>query len=251
MEQTTIDTLDAKLPTLGENYKLAKTSELINKVVSLGYTVDKFVALKTKKIERKGYQKHRVLFSSGLLKTQHSDEGRLQILMTNSHDGTSSVVFQLGFFRFICSNGLVAGDSIGEPIRVRHIGKGFEDNLERAIIEIASRAKQLDDAISKLKSVSLTSQAVKEFELKATKLRYNDRKIIDVQFPTLRNADSGNGLFEVFNRVQEGLTRGTGRVTFENEINKLENKKIRQLKSFAKDSELNTKLFDLALSMVA
>jgi len=251
MNAITIDTLDTKLPTLTDNYKVAKTSNLIDKIRSLGFNVEKFVALKTRKVERRGYQKHRVLFTSDLLSTRHSNEGRLQLLMTNSHDGSSSVTFQLGFFRFICSNGLVAGDSIVEPIRIRHIGKDFDEKLERAVIEIVAKAKQIDEALDKLKSVSLTDDAIREFQIKSAQLRYKDKNIIQVDIPTLRQEDKGNGLFEVFNRTQEGLTRGVGRVLFLGENNKQEDKKIRKITSFVNDSELNNELFNLALSYVA
>jgi hypothetical protein len=249
METVSIDTLDSKLPTLTDNYKLAKTGDLINKVKALGFTVDKFVALKTRKIERRGYQKHRVLFSSESLATEHNKEGKLQLLMTNSHDGSSSVVFQLGFFRYICSNGLVAGQMVGEPIRVRHIGKNFDEKLEQAVIEVAARAKLLDEAINKLKSISLLPEQIKSFELQAAQIRYVDKKVIDVDFPVRRNEDTGNGLFEVFNRIQEGLTQGGARVTLLNsESNKIENKAIRRIRSFVNDDAINTQLFDLAMS---
>jgi hypothetical protein len=249
MESITIDTLDTKLPTLTDNYKLAKTGTLIDKVRSLGFTVDRFVALKTRKVERRGYQKHRVLFSSDALATEHSKEGKIQLLMTNSHDGSSSVTFQLGFFRFICSNGLVAGQMVGEPIRVRHIGKDFDDKLEKAVVEIAARAKLLDEAITKLKNVRLTKEQVKELELKAAQIRYKDNKVVDVEFPLRRTEDQGDGLFEVYNRIQEGLTQGGARVKLLNvETNKVEDKAIRKLRSFVNDDVINSQLFDLAVS---
>lgn len=249
MESITIDTLDQKLPTLTEGYKLAKTSNLIDKVRSLGFTVDKFVALKTRKAERRGYQKHRVLFSSNLLATEHSNEGKIQLLMTNSHDGTSSVVFQLGFFRYICKNGLVSGKMVGEPIRVKHIGKNFDEKLEQAVVQITAKARILDEAITKLKSVKLTDAQVRELELKAVSLRYEDQKVVNVDFPLRRVQDNGNGLFEVYNRVQEGLTQGGARVTLVNsETNKEENKAIRKIRSFVSDDTINSQLFDLAMS---
>lgn len=245
MDIITIDTLDQKMPTLTDNYKLVKTGDIVDKVISLGYNVEKFVALKTKKVERRGYQKHRVLFTSNDLTTALADQGKLQLLMTNSHDGTSSVTFQIGFFRYICANGLVAGDFIGEPVRVRHIGN-IEDKIEEAIKIVAERANKLDEAMLKLQSVKLTFERIKEFELRAAQLRYDN--VIDAVFPLHRPEDNGQVLFEVFNRVQEGLTKGLGaKITDEN--GKV--KSIRQLRSFMSDSEVNSKLFDLALEFAA
>jgi hypothetical protein len=245
MDIITIDTLDQKLPTLKDKYKLVKSSDLIDKIIGLGYTVDSFTALKTKKIERRGYQKHRVLFSSKeLLTTSFKDEGKLQLLMTNSHDGTSSVTFQLGFFRYICANGLVAGQLVGEPIRVRHIGN-IDKNIEEAVERIVARANVLDEALGKLKSKTLNNDELNKFELEASKLRFDN--VIKAEFPLLRNEDNGNGLFEVFNRVQEGLIKGGAIITND----KGQTRRARRLTSFVRDNDVNSRLFDLALSFVA
>jgi len=250
MEQINIDTLDAKLPTLTEKYKLAKTRDIIAKVESLGYNMQKFTALKTKKEERRGHQKHRALFTSNALATEHNKEGRLQLLVTNSHDGSSSVIFQLGFFRFICSNGIVSGEFVGQPIRVRH-GGDIERKIEEAVIEIAARAKLLDDAMNKMMSKQLTRDQIKEFELKAAQLRYDSANVQNVVIPTVRPQDEGDDLWRVFNRVQEGLTKGLANVTVLNDKQKLVSRKSREIKSFVRDSELNTNLFNLAMQYAA
>ncbi|MDV1381624.1 DUF932 domain-containing protein, partial [Klebsiella michiganensis] len=44
-----------------------------------------------------------------------------EIILLNSHDGSSSYQMIPGMFRFVCTNGLVCGTSFGE-IRVPHKG---------------------------------------------------------------------------------------------------------------------------------
>lgn len=102
----TIDTFDQKFHTLTDKYKLAKTRDIIDRIVGLGFTLDKFVANKTRKKERVGFQKHRAIFTSPLMKA--TADGVPQLLLTNSHDGTSCIELQLGFFRMVCSNGPVS-----------------------------------------------------------------------------------------------------------------------------------------------
>jgi hypothetical protein len=138
---TEINTLDQKFHTLTDKYKLAKTSEIVKRIEGLGFKLDNFVAMKTRKKERQGFQKHRAIFTSPLLKA--TNDGVPQLLLTNSHDGTSSVVLQLGFFRFICSNGLVVGSNVVKPLRIRHSGNDFEDRLIAGINTMVAQAEKI------------------------------------------------------------------------------------------------------------
>src|SRR3546814_6865351 len=44
-----------------------------------------------------------------------------EIILLNSHDGTSSYQMLAGMFRFVCQNGLVCGDTVAD-VRVPHKG---------------------------------------------------------------------------------------------------------------------------------
>ena len=249
MESTTIDTLDQKLPTLSNKYNLVKTSGLIQQVESLGFKMERFVALKTRKIERRGYQKHRVIFSSPLMK--ETSDGVPQLLLTNSHDGSSSVILQLGFFRFVCSNGLVVGSNIVAPIRVRHSGNNFDEKLTIAINTIVAQAQKLSESIERLKSKTLNGAEIREFQREALQNRLGaDIKIEDFYLPVHREEDKAQDLFTVMNVVQENLIRGGARVTIlEGETQK--NKAVRRINSMVGQMELNNMLWNLAEQKVA
>ncbi|MRE57211.1 DUF932 domain-containing protein, partial [Klebsiella quasipneumoniae] len=49
----------------------------------------------------------------------------------NSHDGSSSYQMLPGFFRYVCQNGLVCGDTFGE-VRVPHQGHVVDNVIEGA-----------------------------------------------------------------------------------------------------------------------
>jgi hypothetical protein len=241
---TTIETLDEKLPTLSDKYKLAKTSDIIKNMEGLGFIMDKFVALKVKKKERQGYQKHRAIFTSPALK--ETSDGIPQLLLTNSHDGSSSVVLQLGFYRFICSNGLIAGKTVIEPIRVRHSGNDFDVRLLEAINTIVAQAHKLTESIDKLKAVKLSNAEVATFQREALQKRLgNEAKIQSWSMPIHRNEDNQFDLFTVMNVVQENLIRGGATVIVE-EDGKAKNKTIRRVNSIVSQTEINTMLWELA-----
>lgn len=240
---TAIETLDQKLPGLTERYKLAKTSDMIKKIESLGFSLDKFVALKVRKKERQGFQKHRAIFTSPLMKA--TADGIPQLLLTNSHDGTSSVVLQLGFFRMVCSNGLVVGSNIVPAIRVKHVGNDFEERLIVAINTMVAQATKLSESIERLKSKKLNASEAGDFFREALQNRLGDVKIQSFTMPVHRKEDEGTDLFTLMNVVQENLIRGGARVTV-NDNGVLKNKAVRRVRSLVTETEINTMLWNLA-----
>lgn len=243
-----INTLDQKLPTLSDKYKLAKTSEMVKRIEGLGFTMVKFVAMKVRKKERQGFQKHRAIFTSPELKA--TSDGVPQLLLTNSHDGTSSVVLQLGFFRYVCSNGLIVGSNIIEPIRVRHSGNDFDERLIVAINFIVAQAHKLTESIDKLKATKLTNAEILAFQREALQKRLGDVKIESFSMPVHRTEDQANDLFTVMNVVQENLIRGGARVLIEQD-GKRKDKAVRRVNSMVAQTEINTMLWDLAEQRVA
>lgn len=246
-----ITTLDTKFHTLKDAYKLVKTRDLITKIESLGYNLDNFVANKTRKEEKIGFQKHRAIFSSTALKTSHSDEGKMQLLLTNSHDGTSSVVFQLGFYRLVCSNGLVIGNTV-QTIKVPHKGQFIYENIEKAIEQIAAQAGTVNNDIDKMRSTILTVSSQRDLFHEAAKLRFPDRQVDSVRFNVNRFEDKKDDLFTVYNVAQENIVRGGGKVMVYNlETKTFEQKSLRGIKSIDAQTKLNTDLYNLALKFAA
>jgi hypothetical protein len=247
---TEINTLDQKLPTLSDKYRLAKTSDIVKRIEGLGFTMDKFVALKVRKKERQGYQKHRAIFTSPLLKA--TSDGVPQLLLTNSHDGTSSVVLQLGFFRYVCSNGLVVGSNIIEPIRVRHSGNDFDERLIVAINHIVAQAHKLTESIDKMKSIILSPSEIVTFQREALQKRLGaDVKIDSFNIPVHRDDDRAADLFTVMNVIQENLIRGGARVLIETADGKKKDKAVRRVNSLVAQTDINTMLWELASQKAA
>ena len=245
---TEINTLDQKLPTLSDKYRLAKTSDIVKRIEGLGFTMEKFMAMKVRKKERQGYQKHRAVFTSPLLKA--TSDGVPQLLLTNSHDGTSSVILQLGFFRFICSNGLVVGNNIIEPIRVRHSGNDFDERLIVAINHIVAQAHKLTESIDKMKATILSPSEIIAFQREALQKRLSDAKIESFTMPIHREQDKSADLFTVMNVIQENLIRGGARVLVEQD-GKRKDKAVRRVNSMVTQTEINTMLWELASQKVA
>lgn len=240
-----IKTLDAKHSRVSDRYQLIPTKEIAGKFQELGFKVDEYKQVRVRDGSRMGYQKHFVRLSHPeMLTSKHSDL-KLQLLVTNSHDGSSSFKLQLGIFRLVCANGLVVGQ-VFESVVIRHTRKALIE-LEPAIEKMVAQVAKLDEALDKMKSRTLTPDEIQSFYEKSVKVRYGDTvNANDVSIIARRTEDNATDLFTVYNRVQEALIRGS-------QVRGL-NGRMRQrraITNIAKDIGINAKLFDLAYDMVA
>ncbi|MGX9272324.1 DUF932 domain-containing protein [Pantoea ananatis] len=132
-----------------------------------------------------------------------------EIILLNSHDGSSSYQMLPGLFRFVCQNGLVCGETFGE-VRVPHKGNVVEKVIEGAyeVLGIFDRVEEKRDA---MQSLLLTPTAQQAFARAALTYRFGDKHqpLTSSQILTPRRyEDRQDDLWSVFNRCQENLLKG-------------------------------------------
>lgn len=236
-----MNTLDVAHSSRSEKYKVIPTKEIANRFKELGFVVDQYSEKRVKDPGKQGFQKHVVRLSNpSLLSSDHKDI-KLQLLVTNSHDGTSSFKIQLGFFRFVCANGLVVGSTF-ENIRLRHSGNVIEQ-IDHAIERMVAQVGKLSGSIEKMKTTKLDASRRVLFFEEAIKLR--DEKLLNsgLTVPTKRIEDSGDDVFTLYNRVQETLVGGGA--TYENANGRV--RRLRAVKNIDRLVKVNEALFDLAV----
>lgn len=240
-----ITTLDSKHSSRSDRYKVVPTKLIASKFKELGFVVDSYQEARVRKDStRIGHQKHLVRLSHPeLLSSSHKDV-KLQLLVTNAHDGSSSFKMQLGFFRLVCSNGLIVGETF-ETIRLRHSGTILEE-VDAAIERMVAQTKKLDAAITALKTKKLDQSQVKSFIEEAVKLR--GKSVADVAVAARRPEDNDfSNLFQLYNAVQESLVNGGDEYT-----NALGRRRVmRRISNIGKLTEVNERLFDLAMRYAA
>ncbi len=134
-----------------------------------------------------------------------------EIVLLNSHDGTSSYQMIAGVFRFVCSNGMVCGDTQSD-IRVRHSGN-IVDNVIEGAFRVLEGFELVDSQRDGMKALTLNEGEQGAFARAALALRYETElapaPITEAQllYPR-RQADNKGDLWTTFNRVQENMMRG-------------------------------------------
>ncbi|EMB4294287.1 DUF945 domain-containing protein [Enterobacter roggenkampii] len=132
-----------------------------------------------------------------------------EIILLNSHDGSSSYQMLPGLFRFVCQNGLVCGETFGE-VRVPHKGNVVEKVIEGAyeVLGIFDRVEEKRDA---MQSLLLPPPAQQAFARAALTYRFGEdhQPVTASQILTpRRHEDRQDDLWSVFNRCQENLLKG-------------------------------------------
>lgn len=134
-----------------------------------------------------------------------------EIVMVNSHDGTSAYQLIPGVFRVVCSNGLVSGKHMGE-IRVPHKGNVINEVIE-GVFRVVEDFELIDSQKDAMKGVRLDPEERLAFARSALSLKYDTDNapapIGDSQLlHTRRIADDKEDLWTTFNVVQENMLKG-------------------------------------------
>lgn len=171
-----------------------------------------------------------------------------EIILLNSHDGTSSYQMLAGVFRFVCCNGMVCGTTMND-LRVRHNGNvvdGVIDGAFRVVEEFAL----VDERKQAMKSLQLEPPEQAVFARAALAIKYDDplepAPVSEDQLLRAERADDLSGdLWTTFNRVQEHLVRGglRGRSASGRRIT------TREVRSIDQNIKINRALWILAEGM--
>jgi hypothetical protein len=236
---------DAAHESRGERYSFIPTIQVIDGLRAEGFEPYEIRQTKVRDAGKREHTKHMVRMRHA---SQISTKDEVpEVILLNSHDGSSSYQIMSGVFRFVCSNGLIAGDMFNN-LRVRHTGNVVGDVIEGAT-RILEDAKQIGYRIEDYKGIQLSQDEQRAFATAALQLRWGDDAPVTTNrlLSVHRYADMGTDLWTTFNRVQENMMKGglsgrssTGRRTT-----------TRAVGGVNENVKLNKALWTLADSMAA
>jgi hypothetical protein len=152
-------------------------------------------------------------------------EGVLRMELFNSHNKSKRFMSAIGFFKWACSNGLIAAYGPAESIRTKH---RFSDQRMETIMDRIREASeyfpQILNVIDSFKQRRLSQEEQTSFAKYAIHGRYLYRKSLPGSFSNIdrmaekmltvrRDADDGDTAWQVYNRVQENIVRGINGIT--------------------------------------
>lgn len=236
-------------------YTYIPTAEIIKGMADAGFLPFKASQSRTRDAERANYTKHMIRF-----RQMGSNHGQIvgdvfpEVVLVNSHDGTSAYKLMAGFFRLVCSNGLIVADSLMGSVTVMHKGNVIEDVIKGSL-SIASQTDKALDVIGNWKTLQLTNGEQSAFADAARTLRFGDSEgKVDTPITAeqllrpRRYDDAGNDLWHTMNRVQENVIKG-GLHGVRRDNGRRRAVSTRQVKGIDQDVKLNKALWQLAERM--
>lgn len=201
-----------------EKYDFIPTIDIIDSLQELGYYPTLAGQSKSRTLDKKNHVKHIVRLRHESNLDNPTQEEVPEIVLTNSHDGTSCYNFMLGFFRFVCSNGLIIQDSSLANLKVKHKGNG-NDVLNQVIdasYEVIEAIPEKMKTIETFKQIEVTPEEQEALAL--TALEFKNSNLIDSIHPqdllkprrwqdVKKNSDN-NTLWNTYNILQENMLKG-------------------------------------------
>lgn len=198
----------------GPRYQYVPTIQPLELLMANGWGVYEASQQRSRAADRDPYTKHMLR----LRKLADFDapvvvgEGVPEVILINAHDGTAAYHLRAGFFRFVCSNGMIVGQTLA-GFKVTHtVGHQTSEAVltagERLVTE---RFPQLMDNITAWQRIMLTTEQQYRLAQRGLDLRYGNTlppiKVDDL-LTVRRPEDAEPTLWNVLNRVQEAAIYG-------------------------------------------
>ena len=244
---------------LTDRYVSLHTSDVIPVLADYGYQPVQ-AAQKRSRSADPTFAQHMMAFAKVDEVTSAVQEFRPEIILYNSHDGSGSVKLFAGAFRFICSNGIVAGDGFSSRIYHSKSLLAFEEMLRSTVETLPALMAKID----RLRSINIDHGQAYDMAIAGVATRWKDyvgqedkgsyavaQTVKDVLKVT-RSEDNFTDAWTVFNRVQEGVIRGNAMVR---SITKVHPegmmRKARSLSSIKEHVRINQELWNIADTITA
>ena len=230
-----------------DRYVYVPTAEIVEGLGKEGWKPFFAVQAQPRDASRTGHAKH-------MLRMRRDDDigakEAAEVIIVNSHDGTTSYQMFAGVLRFVCTNSMVAGDKF-EEVRVHHKGN-VQDQIIEGAYTVAKEFPRLIDATKEMAGTVLSKREQLLLGEAALQLRYGEdqapltpAQIINPR----RTADIDPSLWTTFNVIQENVTRGglIGRKA--DEHGRIQRRRTRPINGIDQNVNLNRALWTLAEKM--
>jgi hypothetical protein len=235
-----------------ERYAYIPTSQVLEGLRREGFEVFSARQAIARLPDRREHTKHllRLRHRSQVARGPVVGDSASEILLLNSHDGTSSYQMLGGVFRFVCANGMVVPDGVCQTVRVPHTGRVAE-RVTAGAFEVLDGLTRVVESRDSMRAITLDEGEQRAFARAALMLRFDAESeaaapvTADQVNRPRRMDDRAGDLWTTFNRVQENVVRGGLRGRSANGARQ----STRAVTGIDQDVKLNRALWTLAEEM--
>lgn len=240
----------AEKPFIGmsDNYKFIPTIEVVNNMRENGFFPVMASQSKTRCSAKVGLTRHMLKFRQ----EQHIGAEAIvgaevpEIILVNSHDGSSLYELMMGIFRFVCGNGMVVQASDFGSYSVKH--NGLIDDLIDTTWKIVADFPKAFEQIEAMKLTGLDPIKQLQFAEKAMLIKAPENEsgiapnlLLVAKREDDETLEGSRDLWTTFNVIQENLIKGG----LEGKTEKRKTR-TRPIKAIQEDLRVNKALWTLA-----
>lgn len=208
---------DSAYHAMSDRYRFVPTIEVVDVLADAGYLPVRADQSRSRIPGKADFTRHMLRFrhESDLARTREVGNEFTELVMVNSHDGTSAYEFSIGVFRLVCLNGMIRPVPGQDARKSKIYHKGDDRFAERVIdvtYEVMSGQSSLAAEIETFNQLSLTAGEQLAFATASAELREANVKPVDLLRARRRadamESDGTRDLWKTFNTVQENTLKG-------------------------------------------
>ena len=171
-----------------------------------------------------------------------------EVVLMNSHDGSSGFNLRLGLFRMVCCNGMIISDSVLGQVSVSHRSNAAQIVGDQSI-GFMGQIDHIEDRVRRFMDRVLAPTEQTALADEAARLRWGNDRPAGLNHTDLligrRFEDSGDTLWAVLNRIQENIVKGGVNLN-----RPRRQSSTRMLRSVTDDARINARLWEAADALV-
>lgn len=171
-----------------------------------------------------------------------------EVVLMNSHDGSSGFKLWLGLFRMVCCNGLIISDGVLGQVSVSHRSNAAQIVGDQSV-GFMGQIDHIEDRVRRFMDRVLAPTEQTALADEAARLRWGNDRPAGLNHTDLligrRFEDSGDTLWAVLNRIQENIVKGGVNLN-----RPRRQSSTRMLRSVTDDARINARLWEAADALV-
>jgi hypothetical protein len=240
---------DRKHDSRSDRYTYIPTSQIVEHLMRHDYGVFAVNQGGSRQEDKRGFTKHLIRFRP-LSQPVQVGGTHNEIVLLNSHDGTSAYRLMAGVFRLVCSNGLIVAQTMIEDIRIKHSGNILAEVAE-GVDRLKDQLPRIGASVEAMQAVRLQPEEREVFARAALTAKYGNETppvTADQVLTTRRPDDRDGNLWTTLNTLQESLIRGGQRYTLETDRG-IQRRRTNPVNSVDGTTAINRALWQLAEEM--
>ena len=164
-----------------------------------------------RKNEKEGFQKHAVMVEFN--KAEMLDGTKMNMILFNSNDRSTSLKIFMGSLRMACSNQMVWGDQIAEPVSIRHTNTNWKHSIYSLMESYEETQRKTQEMINDMMNKYVSYGDIGRISERVAEEIANPNiagRILDPLQLNMahRKEDVGKDLWHTYQRIQYNLLQG-------------------------------------------